>query len=91
MQNHGFTLAAARSNFSLYGVKYAPGQDRRITGGDSPEEQAAKARVCAAFDAMWTTRRDEHDALWQTVVNAERELHRLLKIALRDYEQTHRR
>src|SRR5437870_1668157 len=47
--NAGFSLTRARENFARRLVKYEPDNDRRVGGGDMPEELEAKGRVIAAF------------------------------------------
>jgi hypothetical protein len=47
--NADLSLAQARANFRQHLVMYAPSDDRRIGGHDSPEEQEAKRALMAGL------------------------------------------
>ena len=85
--NHGLSLESARLNFDQYLVMYEPGRDPRISKGDSPATRSVKERIMAAFDAILERPPAEHESSWKTVVDSQRELLRLLREDIRDYEQ----
>ena len=84
--NHGMTLTEARRNFEKHLVMYCPGEDPRIGGGDTAEEVASKRRALQAFEALITTPPGGHEQQWAIVRGEERELYRLLKVAIKKYE-----
>jgi hypothetical protein len=77
--NHEFSLIRARENFATYGVMYEPGNDRRVGGGDTPEEKAIKKQVIAAFDEMMLIEPEDHERLWAIVIAGDRQLRQILE------------
>ncbi|HEX6904148.1 MAG TPA: CPCC family cysteine-rich protein [Thermoanaerobaculia bacterium] len=72
--NRQYSLARARINFDQFLVKYDPGDDRRITGPDTPGEIAEKKRILDAFEAMIAGASPDHEPYWKVVLTGEREL-----------------
>ena len=89
--NLGMSLETARLNFESHLVMYEPGNDPRISKGDSEAVQAVKRDVVAAFSAMQEGPGSDHEPLWECVLMGERNLYRLLKETIRDYELRSRR
>ena len=83
--NHIFSLDRARANFVTYGVMFEPENDRRIGGGDTPEETALKKQVIAAFEEMRRTPFSDHERLWSVVYAGSRQLYAYLVQSIRDY------
>ena len=84
--NHGMTLNEARLNFHEHLVMYRPGHDPRIGGGDTAEELASKRRAVSAFEQLRVNSPEAHSELWGAIRAEERELYRLLKLAIARYE-----
>lgn len=71
--NADYSLTEARDNFRRYLIMHRPADlHRRIGGGDSPTEVAAKRAIIAAFDAMpVASDADAREALWGQAIAGE--------------------
>ena len=81
--NRDFSLSRARQNFVAYGVMYEPENDRRLGGGDTPEEKLIKKKVIEAFNDIARTPDSDHERLWSLVLGGDRQLYRLLQQSIR--------
>jgi len=82
--NGGYSLNDARENFQLFGIKYAPQEDRRIGGLDGETTRKIKAELIGAFEAiMKLPSTDQLNEIWEQVRIMERALYKELKLSVK--------
>jgi hypothetical protein len=89
--NHGHSLAQARRNFRRYLVMYEPEHDRRICGGDSETERAAKQTLIEAFQQLENARPQERSLIVAEIRKQERLLQQEMKRKIREHDAQVRR
>lgn len=50
--NGKYSLTQARNNFKQFFIMYSPGEDKRITGGDTLEQVTIKKELCKVYDKL---------------------------------------
>ncbi|HEY5994269.1 MAG TPA: CPCC family cysteine-rich protein [Gallionellaceae bacterium] len=86
--NHGYTLEAARENFSKYGTMYTPDNNPTISGGDSAGRVQLKRELVAVYGAMLAAPGGTMPRLWRRALKIEKALSREQAQRIREYEKS---